>query len=41
MVLQVRIPPGPLFKNCGVGPRLLPVSDRLGNFSAHNLVECL
>ena len=40
MALQVRIPPGPLFTNCGAGPRLSPVSDRLGNFSAHNFVEC-
>jgi hypothetical protein len=39
MALQVRIPPGPLFKNCGAGPRLLPVSNGLGNSSAHNFVE--
>ena len=40
MALQVRIPPGPLFTNCGAGPRLLPVSNESGNFSAHNFVEC-
>lgn len=40
MVLQVRIPPGPLFTNCGAGPRFSLVSEGLGNSSAHNFVEC-
>ena len=40
MALQVRIPPGPLVTNCGAGPLSSPVSDGLGNFSAHNFVEC-